>query len=232
MNWLLIIVLIGMAFCIWRGYQKGFLRMLLSLVSIIVVVMFVTITTPYISDYIENHTSLGKKIEEQCLEHIKLTAEDKIDKEAEDKQKVLEEAGISLPSGIWEDILSSGTDVADQVMEETGVYETLAQTTAHFVVSGISFFVALTIATILMIILTRTLNLVAKLPIIKQANHFLGIMAGFAQGMILLWLFFYLVAVTCTSEFGLMMIDYIHQSVLLTYLYNNNLVLYLCLNMF
>lgn len=227
MNWLLIIVLIGMAICIWNGYRKGFLRILLSLVSIVVTVIFVTIATPYISEYLENHTSISKAIEEKCLEYIELSAEEKLEGEAEDKQKLLEEAGLSLPSGIWEELVSSGTHAADQVLEETGVYTSLAQTMASFIVNGIAFFIALIIAIIVMAILVRVLNLVSKVPVIKQANHILGVAAGFVQGVLYLWLFFYLVAVTCTSEFGLMMIDYIYKSNLLTYLYNNNLLLYI-----
>ena len=56
MNWLLVVVLAVLALCIMNGYHKGFLRMVYSLVSWIVVLVFVTWATPYINSYIKENT--------------------------------------------------------------------------------------------------------------------------------------------------------------------------------
>lgn len=54
MNILEIIVLIIIAICVYRGYRIGFLRVIYSLVSWILVLAFVTWATPYLTDYLEN----------------------------------------------------------------------------------------------------------------------------------------------------------------------------------
>ena len=56
MNILEIIVLIIIAICVYRGYRIGFLRVIYSLVSWILVLAFVTWATPYLTDYLEKHT--------------------------------------------------------------------------------------------------------------------------------------------------------------------------------
>lgn len=63
MNWLLVVVLAVLALCIMNGYHKGFLRMVYSLVSWIVVLVFVTWATPYINSYIKENTGIYQEIE-------------------------------------------------------------------------------------------------------------------------------------------------------------------------
>lgn len=227
MNWLLIIIAVGLAFCMLHGYKKGFIRILFSLVSIVLAIAFVTLATPYICTYLEDHTPLKTNIEAKCLEHIQVSAKDNMAEEAGNQQKTLTDAGITLPSGIFEKMLDQGVSTANDALEQTGAYQALADSLSHFIVNGIAFFAAFVIATIALFIIARVLNLIAKLPLIRNVNHLLGVIAGFVQGMVLIWLFLYLVAVCCTSSFGIMMLDYINESMLLSYLYNHNLVLYL-----
>ena len=47
MNWVLLLVLLILGYNIIRGYRKGFLRIVYSLVSWVIVLTFVTVATPY-----------------------------------------------------------------------------------------------------------------------------------------------------------------------------------------
>ena len=64
MNWVLLLVLLILGYNIIRGYRKGFLRIVYSLVSWVIVLTFVTVATPYINTYLMEHTTLYEKI---CL---------------------------------------------------------------------------------------------------------------------------------------------------------------------
>lgn len=231
MNWLLIGVLAVIVICVMYGYWKGFIRILFSLISIVILMAFVTISTPYIGKFLEENTSLQATIEEKCLEHIKSSAEknmeDNLEEHAADRQKMLEDAGIQLPSGIWENLLDSGIGAADKALEESGMYQTLASSMSHFIINGIASLTAFIIGVVILFVVARLLNLVSKLPVIREVNHFLGVLAGLVLGMVLVWIFLYLVAIFCTSSFGIAMTDYIQQSTVLTWLYNHNLILYL-----
>lgn len=230
--------------------------MMFSLVSIVIAIAFVSYTTPYVCTYIEENTSIAQTIEARCLEHIEKTAEDKVDQKAEEtkqsdvKQKTIGEAGeneknslpenrdaigmtgIQLPDNIWSDVVDSGADLANQALEESGVYETMASALAHFIITGIAFFASLIIILIVLRVIAGALDLFAKLPILKGLNRFCGLFAGLLKGLLIVWLIFYVVAITCTSSFGLLMLDQINHSVLLSFLYNNNLLLSVLLRMF
>ncbi len=231
MNWLLIGVLAVIILCVMYGYWKGFIRILFSLISIVVLMAFVTISTPYIAKFLEENTSLQSTIEEKCLEHIRASTEKNIEETLEsqdtDRQKMLEDAGISLPDGIWESLLDAGIGAADKVMEESGMYQTLAESMSHFIVNGIASLAAFIVGVVALFVIARLLNLVSKLPVIREVNHFLGVLAGLILGLIVVWIFLYLVAIFCTSPFGILMTDYRQRSMVLTWLYNNNLILYL-----
>ena len=52
MNWVLLLVLLILGYNIIRGYRKGFLRIVYSLVSWVIVLTFVNVATAYINTYL------------------------------------------------------------------------------------------------------------------------------------------------------------------------------------
>lgn len=79
MNWLLIIVVLVLAFCIVNGYRKGFLRMLYSALAWLLAFAFVSWATPYIDTYLREDTSAYETIVQYCEQGIR----DKVQKQAE-----------------------------------------------------------------------------------------------------------------------------------------------------
>ena len=103
MNWVLLLVLLILGYNIIRGYRKGFLRIVYSLVSWVIVLTFVTVATPYINTYLMEHTTLYEKIEQQCSEQIKRSVEEKqrsIQNESSPDNQKLSQFGIMLPDPI------------------------------------------------------------------------------------------------------------------------------------
>ena len=71
MNWFLIFVVVVLAGFTLNGYRKGFIKVAFSLISIIVTILLVSVITPYVSDFLENHTPVYNIINEKCIESIK-----------------------------------------------------------------------------------------------------------------------------------------------------------------
>ena len=234
MNLLLIIVLIILIWSIYRGYRKGFVQMLFSLISIVIAIVFVSYATPYICTYIEENTSVKEQIESKCLSHIENSVKEEVSQTVEDTAKTNNEtiSGIQLPDNILTNLVDSGVDLTNQKLEESGVYESTAGKLAHFIVLGISFFGALIIILILLRVIAHLLKLFTKLPVLHGIDRFFGMVAGMLKGLLGVWLLFYIVAISCTSSFGLMMLDEINQSIFLSYLYNNKLLLVLLMKFF
>lgn len=227
MNWVLIVVMLLLIWEMMRGYRRGLLRTIYSLVSWIIVLVIVTLATPHIDAYLIEHTTLYDKIEAYCETSVRKNAQNKIEQQAADGsgEDPIAELGIKLPEGVWNDVLEKTGNVADEFLETSGVYNEVAKGVAGFIVEGISFFIALVIARIIVHLISRFLGVVSRISVIRGINKTLGIFAGAIYGLILVWIAFYLVALGSTSELGGMIISYIYQNPLLTFLYENNFVI-------
>lgn len=236
MNWLLIIVLIILAAFIWEGYHKGFIRIVFSLVAFLLTFSLATAMTPQAVTYIEEETTIADQVTDKCLAYIEKKGQEKIDTEAEIQKEEAEEqakeAGIELPSGWMDKIMDAGSDEAGEMLEESGVYQAMAEKMAHFIVSGLTFFILLILITLILNLIIRGLDIVAKLPGLKGVNHLLGMLAGFLKGIFIIWLLMFLLSIFATGSFGLLMTDYINRSKFLSFLYEFNPVLWILLNIF
>ena len=103
----------------------------------------------------------------------------------------------------------------------------MAREMADFINYGIAFFAALIICAILMHFLQDMLDIVSKIPILKGVNKTLGVAAGLLQGLIIIWLFFYLLTLFQNVGWGEMLLSMIQESRFLTVLYENNILLYI-----
>ena len=61
MNWLLILVVLLVAGNIVWGFFRGFLRVVYSMAAWILILVFVTFATPYVADWMTEHTGLDTK---------------------------------------------------------------------------------------------------------------------------------------------------------------------------
>ena len=71
MNGLTIIVLLFLLGVTAIGYSKGLLRTVYSILSGIIILVLVTVATPYIADALEDYTTLDTKIENMCHEQLR-----------------------------------------------------------------------------------------------------------------------------------------------------------------
>lgn len=226
MNWLLIVVLLVLIVYTAHGYRRGMLRVLYSLFSLIVTILFVAWTTPYISKIIKENTQIYQKIEIKCEESIREKTQEQITEETEKDANILEEYGIKLPASL-ENILSEKVqEGSDNILEYSGAYTAMAEHLAQLAVDGIAFFIALIICAILLHILGGFIDVVSKIPVVKGVNQVLGLAAGLLQGLIIVWIFLYLVTVTQAFPIGQNLMALVRESEFLTTLYRNNMVVY------
>lgn len=231
MNWLLIIVIVFFAWNLVWGYRRGLLLVVYSLTAWLAALMFVTWATPFVSGYIINYTDLDEHIKEQTMEtlhEIVLTDSGSSSKEQGAsgalKPKSVQQLGIPLPEVLTE-YLAEGDDVADQFLESSGIYEQIAGQISHMVVKGISFLTVLLITMVLLKVVEKTLDLVSKIEVVSEINKAAGLIAGGIKGMILIWLAFAGIAALAATESGMALSSCIYENPLLTWIYENNLVL-------
>ena len=230
MNWVLILVIVILAGYILTGYVKGFLKIVYSLISWVVILVFVTVATPYIHDYLKNDTDIYNKVVAYCEEAIREKAEQEMGESGNDISALTENelfAAIAekLPADLLESIKEQTDELTGDLMESYGLYDKPAVALADLFLKGISTLVAMIAGAIVSAFISVVLGFIAKLPLIGFANRILGLAAGAANGLLIVWLAFYLVAVLCTTQLGSEVIMHINANEFLTYLYENNPVL-------
>ncbi len=242
MNWVLVAVLTILAVSAIIGYCKGMLRIIYSMVAWIAVLVFVVWSMPYINHYLRENTLIYEKIEAHCEDTIRHSADDEIERVSQEKRdeltgqmeenETLENLGIGVPAPVVDSILEKASDAAGDIMEESGIYAAIAAGLADFVLEGISFLTALVAAWILVHIISQLLGIVSHIPVIKGANRCLGMLVGAVYGLLLVWLAFYVVALSSAGETGQVIVSYIYDNSFLIFLYENNFVLTLILKYF
>ncbi|MCI8993807.1 MAG: CvpA family protein [Eubacterium sp.] len=224
MNWLVIVVLIILLWNVIRGARKGFIKVIFSLVSMVVVLGFAVIATPRISNYLIEKTEIYHTIEEKCEQKIKERAAEKIESEGNSLESLLNEIGIVLPGETADHLGSKVGGAVQDTLETTGVYAQASAMIARAIVNGISFLIALIIGALIVAIIRKLLDLLTDLPGLKTVNRALGVVAGAVQGLIIVWVLLYIVGIVAGFDTTGGMMAMINESKLLTWLYDNNLL--------
>ena len=230
MNWVLILVIAILAGYTLAGYAKGFLKIVYSLVSWVVILGFVIFATPHIQDYLRNNTDIYNKVVAYCEEAISESVEQEMTESGGDMSALTENelfAAIAekLPEDLLESLKEQTDEMTGEIIENYGLYDKAAVALADLLLQGASTLAAMLVGAIVSALLSAVLGFIAKLPLIGFANRVLGLAAGAANGLLIVWIAFYLVAVLCATEWGSAIITQIYANEMLLYLYENNIVL-------
>lgn len=110
--------------------------------------------------------------------------------------------------------LSDGTRTLQQM---------LCHQIADFMMQGIATIVSLIIAQIIVLVVGFFVKGARRAPGIGHINGLLGLVAGVAEGFLVIWIIMYVAACVSTTTFGQGVILGVEQSTFLTYLYQHNL---------
>lgn len=229
MSILFVVVIIILAGFTLHGYIKGMVRVVFSLVSIFLTIGLVTWMTPHVSEFLKNKTPIYHTIQEKCVERIQVKAKADMKEEAEE-QKPINIGGIDIPEK-WQKILSQKTtDATDNLLKENGVYESIGSYLAEIIVNMIACVLTFIIVVLVLRVLVNMLDLVAKLPVLNSMNHLGGTIAGALQGIVIVWILFFVITISQTSELGQGLIKDINNNILLKTLYENNGIEYIMMH--
>ena len=188
-----IIAIVIFALSVYRGYKKGFVKTVLQLCGGIVCLMLAISFSPTVGDFI-NVSYMEPAFENIVSERMAQIATtentdkpdfDKIVQEEPNKfVEILEKFNIDIDSfkENFENLKAeSAEDTAEAAIEF--VAKPLSQTISYIVA-----FILILVASILaMAIITFILDKIVKLPILRTANKFLGVVSGILFG--LLWIY-------------------------------------------
>lgn len=193
----LIAILVLAAFL---GYKKGLVNTIFSVVAFLVSIILSFILYTPVSSFINNNTQLNQKIETIVTEKLQTEEND----------------NNIYNNNVIKNMENSAKDVA--------IKETSKQV-AMLGVNLISIICVYLVARIVLILLKGVINGIASLPVIKQFNEIGGLVAGFAKGLVLIYLVFAIVILLSDMFDFSGFVSLIDKSLLGKVFFDNNVII-------
>lgn len=222
MNWILIAVIAILGVMGFVGFKKGFIKMVFSIASTIVVLLVAMLFSPVVAGMMKSNEAIVGFFDEKISAVVNFTSEE-AKEEAEGKQESLIES-LPLPKTFKETLLENNTVDNYIAMQAENFEEYVCRQITNVIINAIAFVVTLVLAIIALVVLCFALNLLAKLPLLKQVNATAGLAAGVLEGLLIVWILFVILTMFAGSEFGSKALAMISENPLLDFLYKNNVV--------
>lgn len=242
MNLLAVIVVIIIAIFMIKGYRKGFAKGLASMVSLAASLVLVFFLAPHVSEFLKDNTPVYDHVLEKCeqtfslkdasknAENEKKTADGakKTVMGGKDAEKLLE--NLALPELLNEIILNNNTSEKYLELAAENFYDYVPKFMAHLIMDIISFIVTWIVVLACMRIVIGVLGIVNHIPLIGGINRILGLVLGFVQGLLIIWIVFLVITTFSSSDIGKQLMNMIVENTLLREIYDHNLLMELLQN--
>ena len=191
-----ILIVVFLALSVFLGYKKGFVSLAIKLCAFIIAILITFVLYRPIANLIINTTSIDESIEDSIYNKVTETMQ----KDSNDE--------------LTSDLIESA---------KQGMLEQSARELAINIVYAGTAIVLFIIVRIRLIFVNALANLIAKLPIIKQANEVGGAIYGLLRGIVIIYLA--LLIIYFVGEFypNNIATQSINETTLTKVMYENNL---------
>ena len=215
-NWLLVVVLSLFFVSILNGYRKGFLRIVISFISTLLVILAVIVIAPKLGEYIINNTDYYEITRQKVIR----TFEDRLNNNIEDENDKLE--SLNIPSILKDDFISKNASELYQEIVGILFKDYISGYLAQIIIKAGAFVGLFVSLSIIRMLLIKTTSLVSKIPIIGGINSILGAIVGFMWALIIVWIVFFVIIMFMNESIGTHLLEDIQNSNILTYLFDSN----------
>ncbi len=220
MNWLLIIVCVVILGNAIRGLKVGFIRTVFSLVSMILAVILTIWISPVMKDFLKSNEKFYDGLTHRIEKMLPFSTEEVVEKEQEG---LIDE--MKLPKTLKQSLKENNTLEKQKELAANSFQEYISRYLAEIIINALSFILTFIIISVLLWVICMALHIISKLPLIHSVNKTAGLLAGCIQGLFEVWLFFILLTVFGSTSFGQKIMEMIGESELLSFIYNNNILL-------
>jgi len=220
MNWMLIAVLVILAGCTIYGRVVGLVKTVFTMFSTIIVIAATIWLSPYVSQWMQGNEKIFGTFTEKVDSIVNFDGiGDKVSEQVEFINN------LPLPSELKKVIQDNNNSetYAQLAVDDFEAY--VVNYLACIIINALAFAATFLVLRIAMWILSITLNLLSKLPVINGVNKLAGLAVGFAHGLLIVWVAFVLITMFGGSEFGQSALKMIGESQILEFLYDNNLIM-------
>lgn len=219
-NWLAAVTIFVLLISCIVGYRKGFIKEVVSTFFVVLALVLVWVINPYVNQFLMEKTPVYETLQNKGREALK---DQMIDEDAsrESQGNYIEE--LPLPEFLKDGMIENNNSEVYQFLAVDTFSDYLASYLAKILTSGIGFLVSYLLATVLIRIVVCTLDLIARLPVLRGINRFAGIFIGAIRGLIFIWIAFLVITICWNTPWGQECIKLIEGDRFLSFLYEKNI---------
>ena len=227
---LLLIIGIILGLSVFVGYKKGLVKITASLLTTVIIIILVSLLTPYVSKWIRKTTSLEKNMQEKVVSMLVPEEEAELDEKIEENQlsrneqiAILEKA--PLPQMFRQMLVENNNNEVYQLLGVQTFAEYVGSYLAKLVADIIAFLIVFVVVTVVVRIAMKMLGILNKLPVIGGVHRLAGALVGVGIGIVIVWILFIVVTLLYDTTFGKMCFETIESTPILRKLYDSNILM-------
>lgn len=221
-NYLFVAVVFLFIYMIGRGYNRGFLRIVITFIGTIFIIVLVKSMSPYVSDYFMNNTKAYEKVQDKITEKFAEANQRYDNTIPENQSKTI--SSYDIPEVLKDTLIINNTKEVYQGLLVSIFEEYVSAYLAKTAIKAMAFVVLFVVFYIVFKILLVVVDVISKIPIIKGINKSAGACLGLIESLIIVWLFFFIVVMFIGEDSGSKLLSMIAQSRFLSILFNNNVL--------
>lgn len=231
MNWLLLGVILFVGIFCYRGWSLGIIKSIFMICSTILALIITGICNPMVSNIICSNEKIVNTTANVVSNTMGLHTSDTDAVDSVNKKEQNEKIeALPLSKSIKTQLKKNNNQKVYQSLFADTFEEYLAKYIAIMILNISSFLIIFVVIRIGIFILAKMLDIISKLPVIKQMDQMAGLLLGGLQGVLILWIACIGLMLFSGSAFSKAVYEYIDNSIILTFLYDHNLLMILLTN--
>ena len=227
MNYIDGIVLAVLALCVFTTYKKGLVLSLFNLVSWVIGLILTNLLYPFASKMLREsflYTNIQKSVARSFGFDSDTGVTAKIQNELIN--------ALSVPDFLKRSLLENNNSEIHTILKVSGIEDYITGYIANMLINAIAMIGVFIIVMILLRVISISLNIITKLPVLHSMDKVGGAFVGVLQGTLVIWLGMVFSVLFFAQADSSPILNSMESSLLAIHFYNNNLILEYILKIF
>ena len=225
MSWVLALFSLILLISVWNGYRLGFIRTVFSVFTVFAGILTAFVISPKVCNMVCQNQEIVQMIEERVF-----AAEEKEKAVSKSEQKKTIE-NMKLPEVLQKALKENNNEEIYQMLGVSSFEDYVKHYLTVLIIKIAVYFITYVLILILLQILCALLDVVSRLPVLDGLNKTAGLLIGLVKGVIVVELLMVAVFLIQNTSIGMSAMDQIMENTMLNWMYNNNLILKILMNL-
>ncbi len=202
------------------GHHRGFLRLSVSMAALVLSALVIRIAMPPVTDYIKENSEVRQWVGQLMLEKAGLGAGGST--LPAQQRAALESA--KLPEALKKALIENNNEEIYRALGVEDFVDYVASYLADRIIHAFAFVLLFLAVYIGIRLLARTLDLIARLPVLYGLNQIAGALLGSIQALAYFWIFCLILELFSGTGWGRYLLDSIESVPWVSFIYHHDLL--------